>query len=864
MNGFKGMLRAGGSMALAILAVSAAPAAAQLSQRQLDGLADRIGYRWEVVDNAPANCPAEIRGCFLSTLTLTTPDVLPPDLREEDLSLFFSFVNPLPRVESDTFQHEWINGDLQRLSVRKGVKLRPSTRYTIKLWGQGSHFSTAHVMPNAFLTAPKLQARTIAASRTTIDPETGLEKLPFVAPMTDEARLATKGPPDVTRWMTPDRVFSVNARRAAPAAVDLAVLPRPAEVKRPQGELLDVSKGLALELRGVARTALEPSLAALENSGARLGKGGAPLAVHVDPASGLPAEGYLLEVSGRGISVTAPDVAGANHALRSLTQQVSFEGRRLRPLRIKDSPRYGFRGVHVDLGRNFHSKEALLKLTETMAAYKLNKLHLHLADDEGWRLEIAGLPELTEVGARRCYDPSERRCLLPQLGSGVDERNSSNGFLSRSDYVEIVRAAAARNIEVIPSIDMPGHSRAAIRAMEARHARFAAAGDQKKAAEFRLVDPEDRTQYRSIQHYTDNTLNVCMPSTYRFIDAVVDDIAAMHRSAGVPLRTFHLGADETAGAWKNSPACKDMIASSGGEAARLTPRFIERVATMLSAKGLQTAGWSDGLGHTASDAMPRNVQTNIWGTLHTTGVQEAHEQANRGWKTVLSIPDLGYFDMPYAPHPEENGYDWATRGVDSYQVFAFIPDNLPANAALITNIKGSYQPLADTPPLGAGRGVAGLQAQLWSETIRTDAMMEHMLFPRLLALAERAWSPAPWQPAYRPGTKWLWQDARVANSGLTAAWRDFSGRLAAQLPSLEKAGIAYRLAPPGARIVAGVLEANTEFPGTPIEYRQMDGAWTRYTGPVRLSGDVQLRTRTRDGLRASRTVDVRLSPDGVR
>lgn len=401
---------------------------------------------------------------------------------------------------------------------------------------------------------------------------------------------------------------------------------------------------------------------------------------------------------------------------------------------------------------------------------------------------------------------------------------------------------------------MPGHSRAAIVAMEARYARLVAEGRKDEAERYRLIDPADTTRYRSIQHYDDNTLNVCVPATYRFIDAVVDGIAAMHAQAGVPLGTFHLGADETAGAWVNSPACAVMIAQNDGDAGKLTPRFIERVAASLAAKGIRTGGWSDGMGHTDAAKMPKDVQTNIWGVLHGGAIREGHDQLNRGWQVVLSIPDLGYFDMPYAPHPEEGGYDWASRGVDSYQVFGFMPDNLPANAATIRNIHAEAKPIEDTPARGVGRSIAGIQAQLWSETIRTDAQMEYMLFPRLLALAERAWAPAPWTPAYQRGLSYQWQDARVGHAKLTAEWKDFAGRVAAQFPLLDRAGIAYRVAPPGARIVSGKLEANSVFPGTAIEYRTSGGPWTGYAGPVAVNGAVEVRSRSANGKRASRTV----------
>lgn len=836
---------------------TATPAVAQLTQPGLDRLAGEMGYRVEIVDNGPAACPAGIDGCFLSTVTLTMPATLPAGLKPEALQLYFSFVNRLPLVESDVFRNEWINGDLNRLSVRPGATLRPGARYTVRLWGQGAHYSVAHVMPNAYLVADGLRARTVAASRPTVDPDTGLEVLPFVAPMTNEARLATKTPADKTRWLTAERAFALHAERAANAAAAdaVVVLPRPARAERPDGPALDLTRGVSVRLTGVERAALAPALVALEGAGARVG-GGAPLRVRVDPASPLAAEGYRLDADARGVAITAKDAAGARHALRSLAQQVAFEGGRLRPLRIEDAPRYGFRGLHIDLGRNFHGRPEILKIVEAMAMYKFNRLHLHLAEDEGWRLEIADLPELTAIGGRRCHDPSERRCLMPQLGAGPDGAGPVNGFLSRADYVAIVRVATDRGIEVIPSIDMPGHSRAAIRAMEARFARLTAAGRPEEAARYRLIDPADTTTYLSIQNYKDNTLNVCLPSTYRFIDAVVADIAAMHRTAGAPLRTFHLGADETAGAWKNSPACAAMLAAAGGDSTKLTPRFIERVSKRLAEQGYRPAGWSDGMGHTDAAAMPRDVQTNIWGTMHTGAIREAHDQANRGWATVLSIPDLGYFDMPYAPHPAEWGYDWASRGVDTHQVFAFMPGNLPANAALIGNTAATYQSVADEPRLAKGGGVAGIQGQLWSETVRTDAMAEYMLFPRLLALAERAWSPAPWEPAYQPGATWTWQDPRIDHAALDAGWRDFAGRLAAQLPLLDRAAVAYRLAPPGARIAGGRLEANTELPGTPVEYRTAGGAWTRYTGPVAVRGRVELRTRTPGAARASRIVTV--------
>lgn len=846
----------GAGWALLSAMMIAAPAAARAeapAQAALDTLAESLGYRFEVVDNQPT-CPAKSPACFLSTITLTIPQTLPAGLPEKGLSLYFSFPTQLPMIESDIFDLEFVNGDLQRLKLKPGVVVKPGSTHVVKLWGTGKFFSKAFPMPNAYLTADAVKARTIAASRARIDPETGLEVLPFVAPMTNEAKLANKGAPDRTRWLTAERAFDLQAGRTAPVATGVVILPKPVLAVQGTGTV-DLRGGVAVSLAGLSQDSVAPALAALARVGVKQG-GKLPLSIRVDPAAKLTAEGYVLDVKPAGITVTAADAVGASHALRSLAQQAAFEKGAMKPLRIEDAPRYGFRGLHLDVGRNFHDRAEILKLVDAMAAFKLNKLHLHLAEDEGWRIEIPALPELAQIGGKRCHDPEENTCLLPQLGAGPDGTSDVNGYLTTADYVMIVKEAAARGIEVIPSIDTPGHSRAAVTAMEARYRRLAAEGKQAEAEAHRLIDPADQTKYSSVQHYTDNTLNVCLPSTYRFMDTVVDALADMHRQAGVPLKTFHLGADETAGAWVKSPACATMIAENGGDATKLTSRFIEKVTANVAAKGIRTGGWSDGMGHTDPARMPKNVQTNIWGVLHSGAIREAHDQLNRGWNVVLSIPDLGYFDMPYAPHPDEGGYDWASRGVDPYQVFGFMTDNLPANAALVRNIQAQEKSIEDKPVRDAGRGIVGIQAQLWSETIRTDANVEYMLFPRLLALAERAWTPATWAPAYQPGVSYQWQDPRVDQAKLGAEWRNFAGRVSAQFPLLEGAGIAYRVSPPGARIAGGKLEANNVFPGTAIEYRANGGAWTRYNGPVAVTGAVEVRSRSADGKRASRTVRV--------
>lgn len=838
------------TMVGAALIQAAQPAPAQAD---LDALAATLGYRFTVVDNRPVGCPGG-EGCFVSEIAITMPPQLPPALATGPLELRFSFVSRILSVESDAFTQRLINGDLNALGVKRGVTLQANRTYRVKLIGAGHFYSRRYVMPNAYLVLGGLIPRVIAAARPGLDPETGLEILPFVAPMTDEAKLAISNPADLTKWLTPERAFVRNAERNGTASPQVSIVPLPAKVIRPAGASIDVASGFALNVTGFDRGALAPALAALV--GPQGNRGSVPLTIAAAPAGSIPAEGYRLTAESGRIDIVAVDAAGASYALRSLRQQIAAEGGQLRPLTIEDAPRFAFRGLHVDVARNFHSKAELLKLVEQMAVFKLNKLHLHLGDDEGWRLQINALPELTEVGAYRCLDVSERTCLQPQLGADPDRAAVTNGYFSQADYIEILHAAAARQIEVIPSLDMPGHSRSTIRSMEVRFQRLTAAGKSAEAARYRLAEPGDSTKYRSIQNYDDNTLNVCLDSTYTFLDTVVGEVAAMHRTAGVPLKTYHIGADETAGAWTKSPACVSMMGKTGIKPDKLGAHFIERVAATLARRGITVAGWSDGLGHTAVNAMPRGVQTNIWGGLHTGGVAEAHSQLNRGWNTVLSIPDVAYLDFPEAVGPDEHGYDWGAREVTGFDIFSFMPENLPANAALRTDSLSRPARIDDKPVLDAGRRVAGLQAQIWSETVRSDAEVDYKLFPRLLALAERAWRRAPWEAPYVAGATYGFGDPRVDRTAVLADWRDFAARTGAQFPALDRAGVAYRLAPPGARIIDGKLEANTEYPGVATEYSADTGGWRHYTGPVVVKGTVTLRTRTPDGRRASSSVTV--------
>jgi hexosaminidase len=835
-----------------LLSSPATRAATSQDQAALDSFAKNLGYRFTLVSNKVTDgCPDKPvqQTCFSATLDLTMPKTMPTG----DWSLYLGFAENVLPLNSDSFTLTSVNGSLHRIAPKPGMA-KAGTAYHLNFTGPTHFFSPYILLPNVYVAQEGLKARVIEATRPKRDPNSHLEELPFITPFTDETQLATARPDDATVWLTPERLFAQDAQRHMDvAAPEFIILPTPAKAAHLDGAVVDLTAGVHLALHGVRAADIAPALTALKRQ-VPVGKAGPELAVTADPA--MQPEAYRINAQNGAISITAADAAGASYALRSLTQQAAYEKLRLKPLEIEDAPRFGFRGLMLDLGRNFHPKAQILAVMEQMAAVKLNKLHLHLGDDEGWRLEIGGLPELTAIGARRCHDPAETRCMMPFLGIGPDSIAPATGHLSRADYIEILKAAKARQIEVIPSFDMPGHSRAAIIAMKARARRLIAEGKPEEAARTRLDEPEDKTVYSSIQHYNDNTLNVCLPSTYTFIGTVIDSLKAMHQEAGLPLRIYHIGADETAGAWKDSPACRKLMADQHLTLPQLGNVFLARVAGILHDKGIEPAGWSDGFSSLDPAQLPGKVQSNSWGNLFGSGIAEAHRHANQGWDVVMSTPETLYFDMPYAADGWERGTDWASRATDLYKVFSFMPENLGANAAVMTDRNGKGVAIADTAPLNAGHRITGMQGQLWSETIRNPQIADYMLFPRTLALAEHAWHKAAWEPDYAAGKSYAFADGSVDSKALLSDWNGFQAKLLPRLAELDLANITYRLPVPGARITGGVLEANAPIAGLKIQYRSGTAPWRRYNGPVAVNGPVTLRTLSPDGKRGSRTVSV--------
>lgn len=858
------------------LGLGLATSARVSAESGLRAFADHLGVRYQVIDNRPdGQCRPDAGDgrCFQAELRLT-PD---RDWPEKTWAIYFSQISPIQPLTDPRFIIDHLNGDLHRLRPgpafpgwRAGETL--SLRYRAAYWSVSNY----DAMPNFYLVTPNQKPALIASTRPVHDPDTGLERLPFVVPLGDGPGQFLRSDDDAMVRADARTLFARPSPEFLPAAsVAADLIPHPQSLELEAGQPpLFLGAGLNVRLQGFAPAGLAAGFQHLASLGVAASDTGVPLTVLKAPGISGGPEAYRLDISQDGITIRASDAAGAFYGLQSLAGLLDLKTLQVPALTIADAPRYPFRGLHVDVARNFHDQAELLKILDQMAAYKLNKLHLHLADDEGWRLEIPGLPELTAIGSRRCHDPQERTCLSPQLGAGPDDHSARDGYFRTGDYIDLLKAAQARHIEVIPSLDMPGHARAAVVAMRERARRLLAAGKPEAAGEYRLDEPGDTSAYESVQFYHDNTINVCLPSSYHFIDKIISEVKRLHARAGVPLTRFHIGADETAGAWIGSPACQALMRQHPelNTSKALGARFLEQVATLVAGKGLVVAGWSDGLADTDPEKMPKSVQANAWTPLFWNGHEVAERLANQGWQVVLSLPDVSYFDFPYEADPDERGYYWGSRATNERKVFEFMPDNLPAMAEIWNDRENRPMVLDDRPrdghhPLAPGRHYAGLQAQLWSETVRDDGSVEYLLFPRLLALAERAWHRADWELPYDPTGVRYSRDSHhfgdVRRAARDADWQRFVNVLGRkELLKLDKAGIRYRVPPAGARIEDGRLQITTPFPGLAVEYRVGQGPWTVYREPVKLStahadgAGVEVRARAADGGRPGRALPV--------
>ncbi|MFG2477231.1 beta-N-acetylhexosaminidase [Streptomyces fagopyri] len=380
-------------------------------------------------------------------------------------------------------------------------------------------------------------------------------------------------------------------------------------------------------------------------------------------------EGYRLDSGRNGVTITAGKPAGLFHGVQTLRQLLpaAVESDSVQPGpwlvaggTIEDTPRYGYRGAMLDVSRHFFTVAQVERYIDELALYKINKLHLHLSDDQGWRIAVDSWPRLATHGGST------------EVGGGPA------GFYTKDQYRQIVRYAAERYLEVVPEIDMPGHTNAAL----ASYARL-------------NCDGTAPPLYTGTE-VGFSSLCVGKPVTYDFVDDVIRELAAL-----TPGKYLHIGGDEA-----HSTSHADYVT------------FMNKVQPLVAKYGKKVMGW-----HQLTGATPaKGALAQYWGLDDTDAAEKEQvaQAARNGTGLVLSPADRVYLDMKYT-EDTPLGQDWAGL-VEVKRAYDWDP--------------GTYLPGA---PASAIRGV---EAPLWTETIVTGADIDYMAFPRLPGVAELGWSPA--------------------------------------------------------------------------------------------------------------------------
>jgi hexosaminidase len=593
---------------------------------------------------------------------------------------------------------------------------------------------------------------------------------------------------------------------------------------------------------------------------------------------GKSKEAYELMVNEKGVSIQGADAAGVFYGVQSLLALLgpsTFLNPTL-PLqipqvRVKDAPRFHFRSLHLDVSRNFQNKETILRLLDMMSHYKLNHFLFYTTEDEGWRLEIDGLPELTEVGAQRQHVTDMNvPALHPAYGSGpfpYMEGKHGSGFYSREDFIEILNYAKKRHITIIPELNFPGHARAAIRAMEARYEKYMKDGDEEAANEYRLIDPDDTSEYLSAQAFKDNTVSVARESTYRFYEKVMDEIAKMYHEAGLTLTKIHAGGDEVPeGAWTASPMAADLLRQLPDidDPKNLQAYFFRELLKRLEKLNVEVHVWeemalmktADGSYVPNPEFVGKKVIPYIWNNMFDYP-DLGYQLANAGYEVVLCNVSNFYFDLAYTNDPKEPGLYWAgfvnTKNSWTFAPFDWFKTTFRTSMGEQIDTEEASKGMVQIRP-DAKKNIIGVEAQLWSETIKGREMVEYYTFPKIIGFAESGWArERSWENQ---------TNVSLRNTQIQEGWNAFANAIAQrEYPKLAKwnEGYVYRIAAPGAKIENGMVYANVEFPGLEIRYTldgsEPDNNASIYTAPFSVAGSVKLKAFDRSG-NSSSTVQV--------
>ncbi|MET7369814.1 beta-N-acetylhexosaminidase [Streptomyces sp. NPDC005566] len=434
------------------------------------------------------------------------------------------------------------------------------------------------------------------------------------------------------------------------------------------------------------------------------GDGANTIELRVDPS--LEPEGYRLGVSPTwGVRITGGSAAGVFWGAQTLRQLLGPEAFRRAPVspgtqrgipytEIEDSPRFSWRGLMLDVARHFMPKEDVLRYLDLLAAHKLNVFHFHLTDDQGWRIEIKRCPGLTENASWRT------RTKYGHRASELWDETPHGGFYTQDDIREIVAYAAERHIRVVPEIDIPGHSQAAISAYP----------------ELGNTDVVD-TSALSVWDTWGINPNVLAPTdnTLRFFEGVFEEVLDLFPAATSPF--IHIGGDECLkDQWKESPAAQARMAELGlKDENELQSWFIRHFDGWLTARGRRLIGWDEIL----EGGLAEGAAVSSW-----RGYAGGIAAAEAGHDVVMCPEQQVYLDHRQDGGPDEPMPIGFVRTLQDVYRFEPVPPGLSQEAA---------------------SHIIGTQANVWTEVMQNRARVDYQVFPRLAAFAEVAWSrlPAP-------------------------------------------------------------------------------------------------------------------------
>ncbi|MCE4553916.1 beta-N-acetylhexosaminidase [Roseateles cellulosilyticus] len=518
-------------------------------------------------------------------------------------------------------------------------------------------------------------------------------------------------------------VFGTAALAGAPPSAlvpPLPFVPMPAEVVRSDAGLR-LAPGAVIAVpagdRAARRVADTLATMALRDRGLRLlvrsGTRG-DIVLRRDAASRTTDGAYQLDVAPGGVTLQAGSDAGLFYAGVSLWQLLTADGGQgavtLPGLHIADRPRFGWRGLMLDVVRHFAPVDEVKALIDQMALHKLNVLHLHLSDDQGWRLEIKRYPELTRIGAWR----------TPPGG----EPARYGGFYTQAQLRELVAYAAARHITLVPELDMPGHAQAVVAA-------YPKVGVDIGDGPGRNPRPAVSVDW-GVNPYLYNADE----ATLRFVENVMDEVMAVFPSTFV-----HVGGDEAIkDQWKASPTVQARMRALGVTSEEaLQSWFIGRIGRYLEKHGRRLIGWDEIL----EGGLPAGASVMSW-----RGTEGAVAAANQGHDVVLAPAGSLYLDNLQSARGDEPEGRLAQLPIEKVYTFDPMPAGLDAERA---------------------RHVLGLEAALWTEYMPSRRQREHAIFPRIAALAEVAWSPASARDWSGFLPRLALQRARYLRQGVNAA-----------------------------------------------------------------------------------------------